>query len=224
MRTLYLMAVVALILGAGACTIPVSYEEGSGRVIRESREVGSFQEIAFEGNGRLIIEQGENEALIIEAEDNVLSHIESEVRGGRLEIGFTSRRWENILRPTKPIRYMLTVRDLQRLSLLGVGEIDIRELRTQALGITLSGAGTIEASGEVDRLEVNVSGAGSLEAGDLRADEVDINLSGAGNAEVWAIESLRVNITGLGRVSYYGDPDVRQSVSGLGELNPLGAR
>lgn len=224
MRFLYQMMALAIILGGAACTLPVRVEEGSGRVIQQSREIGAIHRISFEGIGELIVEQGEQERLVIEAEDNVLPYIETEIRGQTLEIGFTTRDWERIIRPTRTIRYFLTVRDLEGLSLLGLGEVELRELRAEALNIALSGAGKIKATGEVDRLTVNVSGAGSLEAGDLRAQDVEIQLSGAGNAEAWAVRTLRVNITGLGRVSYYGDPEVRQSVSGLGELNPLGTR
>ena len=51
-------------------------DDGRGEV----RDVSDFQEVALEGVGTLVIEQGETESLTIEAEPKVLQRIETEVQ------------------------------------------------------------------------------------------------------------------------------------------------
>jgi hypothetical protein len=206
----------------GACTFTLNYEEGSGQVETEVRSVAPFERISFEGLGNLTITQGSGASLRIEAEDNILPRIVTEVHGDELSIGFDTDRWENIIRPTKPITYYLQVETLSELSLSGLGNVKIDELAGGRLTVRLSGAGSIDASGAVEEQSINVSGAGSYQAGDLRSSTVTINLSGAGNAELWVTDILDISISGLGNVRYYGDPVVHQSITGLGNIQALG--
>jgi hypothetical protein len=221
-KSLLIVAILGML--SAACTISVRYEEGSGVVVEEERSVSGFNRISFEGIGKLIITQGDEESLLIEAEDNIMPLIETRVRGRTLQISFDGNRFENIIRPTEPVRFHLTVTDLEGVFLSGLGDIDAMQIEVESLDVTLSGAGSITVSGEARQQDVNVSGAGAYDAADLESEVADINLSGAGSATVWVTESLDVNISGLGSVSYYGDPEVEQSVSGLGNIESLGER
>jgi hypothetical protein len=219
-----LIFLMTLVLIVSACSFTVSYDEGSGNVVNESRRVSDFNEVAFTGIGTLYISMGDRESLEIEAEDNIMPHITAEVRGDRLELSFDSDRWENLIRPTKPIRYFLTVTSLEEVNLSGLGDVQIEDIESDRLVLTLSGAGRVTTSGEVNELEINVTGAGSYDGADLKSERIDVNLSGAGSATVWATEFLDVNISGLGNVRYYGEPEIRETVTGLGSLEGLGDR
>jgi hypothetical protein len=218
------LSLVILALFLSACTFTVSYDEGSGVIVNETRQVSNFNEVAFTGIGTLFITMGDEELLEIEAEDNILPRIETKVRGNRLEISFDSDQWDDLIRPTEPIRYFLTVITLEEVNLSGLGDVRIEGIEADRLVLTLSGAGRIEASGEAGDQVINVTGAGSYDGGDLRSENTDVNLSGAGSATVWATEFLDVNISGLGNVRYYGNPQIRETVSGLGNLENLGDR
>ena len=76
--------------------------KGSGRVQTESRTVQGFTEVDLAGQGSLTITQGADEALTIEAEDNLLPVLTSDVQHGRLVLGTKDN---TIIRATKPIRY-----------------------------------------------------------------------------------------------------------------------
>lgn len=223
LRKMLLIVGVLALMTAG-CTLSMRYEEGSGVVVEEERSVSGFDHVSFEGIGKIVITQGDEERLTVEAEDNIISHIDTKVRGQTLQISFDTERWEKIIRPTKPIRFYLTVTDLQALFLTGLGNIDVQEIEADRLDVSLSGAGSISLSGSVQEQDINVSGAGAYDAADLVSEVADINLSGAGSATVWVTEMLDVNISGLGSVSYYGDPTIEQSVSGLGNIQSLGDR
>jgi hypothetical protein len=216
--------IVILTVAISACTFTLSYDEGSGVIVNETREVSNFDEIAFTGIGTLHIAMGEEELLEIEAEDNILPRIVTEVRGDRLEISFDNDRWESLIRPTEPIRYFLIVRSLKEVNLSGLGDVQIEEIEADRLVLTLSGAGRVKTSGKVNELEINVTGAGSYDGADMKSERIDVNLSGAGSATVWVTEFLDVNISGLGNVRYYGEPEIRKTVTGLGTLENLGDR
>lgn len=219
------IVLVLLVLGLAlsACTIPVRYEEGSGVMVNEERDVSGFDRVSFEGFGTLIISQGSEESLSIEAEDNIMPRIETRVRAGTLEIGFDTSSWQDVVRPTKSITFTLTVVSLEGLNLSGAGSIKAQDMEARRFDVGLSGAGSIDITGSAESLEINVSGAGSFDGGEFMAEQVDVNISGAGNATVWATESLDVNISGVGNVSYYGDPQVDETISGLGNLKSLGS-
>ena len=60
---------------------------GSGDVVTETRAVSGFDQVSLSGQGELIVTQGDQESLEIEAEDNIIAVIETEVRGNTLYIG-----------------------------------------------------------------------------------------------------------------------------------------
>lgn len=74
-----LMLVVAVL--AAGCTI------GSGSMITETRNVSGFDEIVLLGSGDVIVTMTGTESLEIEAEDNIMPLLTTEVRNGRLELG-----------------------------------------------------------------------------------------------------------------------------------------
>lgn len=213
---------------------------GSGKVVTEARPISDFKQVSFNAFGEMTITQGEAESLIIEAEDNVLPLIRTEVRGGTLYI--EPRDNDFGVNLTRPLRYTLVVKTLAGLDLSGAGNVVVQNLKTDQLQITLSGAGSIKfdgleantvnyrlsgagsvtASGQVTHVEARLSGFGSYEGQDLRAESADMTISGAGSATVWATRALDARISGLGSVRYYGDPSVTQDVSGLGSVQRLG--
>jgi hypothetical protein len=215
---------------------------GSGRVTQEARAVDGFDSVALRGSGELSITQGASEALVVEAEDNLLPHIVTEVDGSTLEIGFDRATWQSSLRPTKPIRYQLTVRQLEavelggagnvlasslrvgdlRLDLAGSGSVTIEHLEAGRLDVILSGTGSIAVAGEVADQAITLSGAGEYVAGDLESRSAEVDLPGSGDVTVWATESLDIDLSGTGTVSYWGDPDVQRRLSGSGDINPMG--
>lgn len=217
-------------------------EPGSGQVVTKEYEVSDFDTVAFSAWGDLTIQQGETESLSIEAEDNVLAQLRVEVREGTLTIGFVEENGWMRVRPTRPIRLALTVKQLAGLTLAGAGSGVVQDLQTEELQATvsgtgslsflglsankfscrLSGAGSLQAVGQATEVDVRVSGVGSYTGGDLQAETVNVNISSTGSAVVWATKLLDARISGLGSVDYYGQPEVTEQISGLGDIRPLG--
>ena len=232
------LSLLAVLVAAAACQAgPIKMLTGSGTLRSEARPVSAFDEVELAGVGALTITQGPRESLTVEAEDNLLPQIRTEVRGRRLVIepdgGPTVA-----LRPTKPIKYTVTVRDLTAVKLSGAGSVAIPSLTTASLDVRMSGAGDVSldgltaselvvslsglgdatVSGTVTRQEVTMSGLGSYQAEHLESQEARITKSGAGNATVRVSSTLNVKSSGAGTVEYIGDPTVSQDVSGAGRV------
>lgn len=218
---------------------------GSGRVTSEARTVATFSRIALEGQGEVVVQEGSTEALTVEAEDNLLPLITTEVQNGTLRLGFDRATWRDTLRPTRPIRFLVTVPRLEAfdlagagslqagslhsdqlaLRLTGTGDLTLDRLEAAMLEVTIGGAGTVTAAGTVAAQRVEITGKGTYQAGDLDSGTAEVTISGTGEAVIWVREELAALISGSGTLSYWGDPTVsRRDITGSGDINPLGVK
>ncbi len=242
-KSLLIFAISSIImLSLSACTINVV--TGNGHLTTQTVDVSGFDSVLFSGLGDVTIVQGSSEGLTIEAEDNIMPLIVTQVKNGQLYIGFERQNWQDIVRPTKTLKFTLSVKNLNSIEISGVGSLTADSLKADNLtvkvggagGVTIknldatdltaimSGAGNVDVSGKVNTLDATLSGVGNFSCGNLQAATAKVNVTGAGGAKVWASENLDVTITGAGSVSYYGSPAISKNITGLGVLNQLGSK
>jgi len=188
--------------------------ETSG-VVSEPRDVGGFDEVELRGVGNLFIEQTSSESLSVEAEEDVLPKIRTEVQNSRLTIGPEPN---SIINTTKPINYRLTVKDLHALEVSGSGDVEAEGIDTDELAVHISGSGDVEISGSAASQEVDLSGSGDYKAEDLESKEAKVDVRGSGSATVNVSDQLDAEVSSSGSVEYIGDPTLNQDVSGSGEV------
>ena len=216
-------------------------ESGSGNVVEETRDVKSFDSIRIEFPAEVSISQGDHESLTIEAEDNFLPGLKTEVRGGTLDIYYDSDT-EKHVNPTETVKIEIVVTGLKqvdfesagRLTLTGIesnsldvsvsgaGELKIVDLAADDLSVNMSGAGSMSATGSADNLDLSISGFGSFNGEDLHSQNANVTLSGAGSATVWVDKLLDAEISGAGSIDYYGSANVTRQISGLGSVTHKG--
>ena len=208
-------ASVSLIAAAGALAA-CSIATGSGNVVSESRTVSGFTKIDLSGAGDVIIEQNGNEALTIEAEDNLMPKLTSEVVDGTLRLGEKSNLTIHL---TKPVTYRVSMKDISGLMISGSGTVTAATITAPSLGVDLSGSGKITVGGAVDQQDLAISGSGAYQAKDLQTKIASAEISGSGNATVTVSDKLDAQLSGSGQLTYYGNPpEVTQEVSGSGRL------
>jgi len=203
------LASVLLLIGCSSTT-------GSGTLKTETRPVSNFSAIELSGSGNLVIEQTGTESLAIEAEDNILPLLTSDVSAGTLHLG---EKDNNIVMETKPINYRLTVRDLRSLTVSGSGHVTASTLSAGKLNVTLSGSGGIILGGTADPQEIAISGSGQYDATGLASKVVTADISGSGHAVVKTSDMLDATISGSGSLTYIGNPTVTRHISGSGSVN-----
>ncbi len=231
-------AVVVIALVAGSAAIVFGGSLGSGNVVAQTRSVSGFNRIAVHGIGNLIIDQTGQESLKVEAEDNLMDKIVTEVNNGTLSIRYNTGWWP--IWPRKDINYYLTVKDVQEISISGSGSVRSSNLKTTNLNLVLSGSGKADLKAQVEQLSSQVSGSGDItvsgtaarqslgiggsgtyRARDLASKEASITVSGSGHAVVNATQILNVTISGSGDISYLNSPQINQQISGSGKVVKL---
>jgi hypothetical protein len=214
-RTLVLTATALLIvLAVSACGISVFGERGSGNVITESRVVSGFDEILLSGSGEVVVDVDGTESLTIEAEDNIMPLLTTEVRNGRLELSTKSS-----ISPTVSVIYTISAATLDGLSIGGSGDITATGINADSFDAEISGSGQIEMAGTTDALDVEISGSGRYAGADLVATVATVSVSGSGHALVNVTDKMDAEVSGSGTVEYIGDPNVSSSISGSGDIS-----
>ncbi len=212
--------------------------EGSGEYTTEDRQIGTVNEVALTTIGELNIEQADKYSLTVEAEDNILPLIRTEVSGGRLTISI--KPGINI-RSNRKISYYLTVKDLDyitatssgnvlcldletkeiELRLSSSGDIEIKDLQASELVVNISSSGDAIISGEVTEQSINMSSSGDYVAEDLESEECRINISSSGDAYANVSEKLIADLTSSGDLYYTGDPETEFNTSSSGSIEKI---
>jgi hypothetical protein len=236
-----LIALVLMSCQLGTVTLSTNAVRGSGNVITEDRPVSDVERVSLMGSDDLTVIQGNEEGLTIEAEDNILPLLTSDMEGRELQLGVKKGTSIN---PTKTIRYTLKVKTLTRISVSGSGNVNsdrldvqdfaldiagsgnmnIKDLNALKLTAKTSGSGNFNLAGKVEEQSITITGAGNYKTEDLQSGKTSVTISGSGNVNVWATESLDIHITGQGDVRYYGQPTISQSISGSGTIKSLGEK
>lgn len=195
---------------------------GSGEVIHETRAVSNFHAVILADIGDLTITQGATEALTVTAEDNVMPHIRGVVRDGVLTLGFDTQNWVTMPHPAKPIKFALTVKTLDALTLVGQGNIDVAAIKTTALKLVLGGQGDLRlAHVEADTLACALTGKGKISVPNLKATQSDCTITGKGDIELTG-QLTRQTITVTGQGNYQaGNLDshtAKVTINGLGDV------
>jgi hypothetical protein len=244
-RTLLAACIAAGLAGAAHVAAAPGFwgeqVQGSGRLVKQTRQIGNFSGLSLGLPGRLELRIGNTESVTIEADDNLLPLIETTVEGGNLQIRANRR---NLNLQSKAIRIVVQARSIERLALGGSGSIDADTLRGRKLDVDLGGSGSINLKGvESDALAVSLGGSGDLRAaggtagavtvsiggsgdvdlGRVQARSASVTIAGSGEATVWPRNELSATIAGSGDVNYYGDPQVSKSTVGSGGVRRVGA-
>ena len=230
---LFLLAAAALFgVGAQAATTIT----GSGNPASETRQVPEFDAIDLQGSVQLKVRQAAVRSVRVEADDNVLPVIETEVSGSTLKIG---PRRNTDLRPRRPIVVTIEVPQLKSIDAAGAGDVQVDGMKSSSFALNLagsgkaqlkgmdcgdmrigiSGSGDVQAEGRATSLAISIAGSGDVKASELRSDDVRVRVAGSGDAVVHANKSLDVSIAGSGDVTYGGDATrVKTSVAGSGHI------
>jgi hypothetical protein len=232
------LLIIGLALGIQGCDL--NAVRGSGDVVEEERPVSGFSGVHLAGLGTVTIELGDQEALRIEAEDNLLEYFETGVRGGTLWI---EQRDNTSLRPKEPVNFYVTAKTLDSVALSGSGGINVPPVSAERFSVDVSGSGDVAveslvadsleatisgsgaadiAGGEVKNQDVTISGSGEYDAREMPSARATVSVNGSGKATVWARDDLQVDISGSGDVRYVGDPTLNQSVTGSGDVERIG--
>lgn len=201
--------------------------KGNGKLTTENRNLSDYDKINVAGSFDVILVKGNEGAISITADENLMEYIETEVEKGHLKIqpkkGYQLRSTKTIvitvsfemvdaisLAGSGNVRSkdVLNSSDLD-LNLAGSGEINL-PVSTKKLSSQIAGSGNIKLSGNSDVFNCEIAGSGNIEGFDLKATASHLNIAGSGNVKVHAISEIHANIVGSGDVIYTGNPTIEK--------------
>jgi uncharacterized protein with beta-barrel porin domain len=218
--------------------------QASDTVVSETRTASGFTGIDMRTVGRVVLSQGEGESLAVRGSDNIVPLIKTSVQNGVLVIEMEEDIFVTDMHDAKVLTFTIGVKDLNALTVSGMGDVEadrltaprldltvsgagrviLNHLSIENLRLTLGGAGDVELEGSADSAVIVLSGAGNVQAPDLAIRTANVSLPGLGNATVWVTENLTGSISGVGNVQYYGNPHTDLKASGLGVFRSLGSK
>jgi len=209
-----LVSLAALVAAFSACHIGRGVK-GSGTLKTEKRNLPAFKGIETTGAYEVEVMCQKPASFEIEADDNILPLIRTDVRDGVLYV--TSEKSYN---PSRAVSLRISLPELTAVSSRGAGEVTIQDAQSDDLKIESMGAASIKAAGKVKNATISSSGAGDIDANRLQAEKARVTVAGAASVSVYATEQLDVSVSGVGSVTYGGNPKtVNKSVSGIGSVN-----
>lgn len=189
-------------------------EKGSGNVASERRTVEEFSKLDVSHVFQVEVVAQSEFGVEVEADDNLLQFITTEVRGDTLHIELDQR-----VKTSNGMKIRISAPDIERIDASGASRVNISNLKNSELAVDTSGASKINVSGETGTLTVDVSGASQIDLGNLTATSANIDASGASFVNVNVANELIADASGASRITYAGSPSVRKSTSGAGSVS-----
>lgn len=207
---------------------------------KQERKISHFTELEVSGAFIVALTQGNTEKLLVEANEEDLDNIITEVRSGKLIIKprntkFFSNQMQNV-------RIYLTFTQLVDIEVSGAVEIkgtnvmrfnDLEiessgasqtnlNLTAEKLNCDISGASSLDLMGNASHFEVDLSGASKLYAQDLTATICEVDASGASSAKVNVVQKLMAEGSGSSSIQYSGNPTViEKDLSGAASIKKI---
>lgn len=202
--------------------------------ITKTRAVQSFTEIIAQAYGDVVLEQGETEGVVVEADERMMPKLKTSIRDGRLFLGFRYRWWEWItwwwtwlFIRDKRIHYRVSLRDFRGVSISASGNVTAEQLRGDECQLRISGSGRVQ----VEQLTCQsaatcIGGSGVVRIGEIECQSAATRISGSGDVSLAGkAKRHEIRISGSGRVNApdfeTGDTKVVISGSGKATLNAL---
>ena len=184
---------------------------------QEARELPEFKSIKSQGVYTLVVTAGQKQSVMVNGDESALARLTTTVVGDELVIAMPEKKsfgWSDRIAIT------ITVPELTRMHLEGVGGTTLKQLAGESFELTYQGVGSTTVDGKVRHFVLKAEGVGTLNARELDAQIVDARLAGVGSAKVRASESLTARVEGIGSLTYYGKPaKVTKSADGIGTVH-----
>lgn len=210
-----LIFIAALIAGIGLANVLSTKEStdgifnfsinhrvtGSGSITTEKRDLADFN--AIDANGVVEVEAtaGKDFSVEVEADDNLLAMVKTEVSGGVLHL-----KTEKSISTKNSIRVRITAPDIESLEVSGASKVSLDNIGNENLQIDSSGASKVSVAGTTANLIIDVSGASKIDAENLQSENATVDASGASGVRVFAANELKADASGASNIAYAGNP------------------
>ena len=202
--------------------------------VKQTRSTGTFQAVKASGAADVVVKQGPQTSVVVEAPEEALPYITTTVQNGVLEI----RREESMGQALRQllsskdnqIKIYVTAPQLTALTATGASDITgeseltaealtirasgasdvVLKLNVQLLTVEASGASDVKLTGRADRQQVQVSGSSDYLASGLQGRQATVTASGSSDAYLAVSESITARSSGSSDIYNKGAAKVRR--------------
>lgn len=223
MKTIKLILALTAITILSSCNlnIQLGQTDGNGNVITEERPVSDFHEVKGSSGLDVYLTEGSQAKIVVEADENLMELIETEITNGKLHIKTT----KNIGR-SKAKKIHVTYTSLNKIAASSGADIvansvvksevltldtssgadmEIEILAKEVYAETSSGS-DMKVSGKATSLKAKASSGSELNAKDLLVLNCNAGASSGADITVNVQERLEAEASSGGDVNYYGNP------------------
>ena len=239
MKTINFITALGATLILSSCHFNIhTGENGNGNVVTQERNVTqNFSEVRGSAGLDVYLTQGDENKIVVEADENLQQYIETEVENGKLHVTTS----ENIGH-SKAKNVYVTFKELnnveassgaevtgnsviksENLSLKSSSgaELKVEVFAKNLTAKTSSGADLI-ISGKASSLKADASSGSELNAKELFVISCDAEASSGAQVSVNVKEKLDTHVSSGGNVNYYGNPvSVNSNESHSGSVNKM---
>ncbi|MBP6431000.1 MAG: DUF2807 domain-containing protein [Ferruginibacter sp.] len=208
---------------------------GSGKIVTEKRNTGNFKGVSTASSIDVEVKIGDTYEVAVEADDNVLQYVKTEVVDGILKVRYN----DNISLRNADVTVHVTAPTLEKLTASSSGSIVVDGVlaNSQKIEIDASSSANIDAnvdapqidadanssaeiklSGRTQTFRAEVSSSADIEAYDLLSENTIAQANSSGTANVHASVKLDGKANSSGLVRYRGGASVTKSESSSGSV------
>lgn len=239
MKTLNFIIAIGATLILSSCNLNISTgENGNGNVVTEERNISEdFNEVRGSAGLDVYLTQGDENKILVEADENLHQYIETNIENGRLHVT-TSHNIGN----SKAKKVYVTFKQLntieassgadvignsviksENLTLKSSSGADLNvEVFAKDLSAKSSSGADLEVSGKASSLMADASSGSELNAKELLVVTCNAEASSGAGVTVNVKEKLETHVSSGGDINYYGNPvSVNSNKSHSGSVNKM---
>lgn len=212
------------------------YTTGSGNIVTEKRQVGNFSGIDASTGIDVEVKIGAVADVQVEADDNVIKYIKTNVSGGILEIrteemhgGINNAHLKvlvttPVLKSIKAgssanVKVLDVIKSDGKLSFDASSSADIEaEVDAPEVSADANSSGTVTLTGKTKNYKADASSSGDIKSAGLLSENADVSANSSGSAEVYASVSLTADASSSGDIVYHGNASVKQTTNSAGSV------
>lgn len=188
---------------------------GSGNVVTENRNITGFRKVEVGGVFTVEVVAGKEFSVQVEADDNLVPLIKTEVEDGVLEISAEKR-----IRSSSKLIVRVTAPEIEHVDVGGAAKASVSGIKNNDFSAHTSGASKLSVSGETANAKIEVSGASKIDAAGLKTGNAEIDASGASKVTIDVSGDLKADASGASKINYTGTPrNIEKHTSGASKVS-----
>ncbi len=238
MKVIKILAISIITFTIVSCQININRVYGNGKVVTEEREgLREFDRVKGSEGLEVILKEGTEQKVVVEADENLQYIIETYVENGMLKIGVDG----NIGSATSKTVYVTytTLSEVRASS--GANVIVKDELKNEDLTLDASSGANLEASifskklyleassganidvnGKTKELRTKASSGAYINAENVLSATCNARASSGGHIKVHVKDNLEAKASSSGQIDYYGDPSIKSNIkSSSGDIRKM---